>query len=218
MPAWLTSRKSVKMSPGYEPPLLIRAASELSRVKDEPRLLVIITHGFIDLIVNTLIEKECKHAKQIVSDHRSYSHAIKLVLLNEMKVISDHHYSLLKWFNNLRNEFAHKPLFVLTEDRLSVFTSPAFQKVDKFGGLCQAILLDLWQIHSEQIGHVFYPEAMTVITTEVLMVEEPAPAYMIGLKSDPARIKREANFDDTMELAKAIVEKEKRAKENRGQG
>lgn len=132
-----------------------RVVKEIRRIEDEHRLVVILSHGFVDMMVNAMIAKTCRHQKQIVKDTRQWNHAAKLVLLNEMKVLTDHHYRLLKWFNTLRNEFAHQPLFVMKADRPSDLLRPDHRDLKTFGSLCIDLLKEIWLSYFPLIGDLF---------------------------------------------------------------
>lgn len=43
----------------------MRVFRELHNVQDNDRLLVLVTHGFLELLVNALIDAKCKNAKRI---------------------------------------------------------------------------------------------------------------------------------------------------------
>ncbi|HEY7090199.1 MAG TPA: hypothetical protein VH518_19030 [Tepidisphaeraceae bacterium] len=164
--------------------------NELDRVKDEPRLLVIITHGFIELAVNTIIDETCKDGKKI-TDSRDFTHSTRLTLLHEMGLLSDHHYVLLNWFRKLRNEAAHEPFFKLTKDKLDIFAEDEFREPDKFFKVCSRTIADLLITFSDILGPVFMPGLVKPKAQFVLMEEVPAPEYHVKLKSDPKTISRE---------------------------
>ncbi|MBC8109042.1 MAG: hypothetical protein H7Z14_20825 [Anaerolineae bacterium] len=156
---------------------------ELHRIGNEHRLATIITHGFVDIMVNGIIEKTCRDQKQIVADHRQWGHAAKLVLIHEMKVLTDRHYRLLKWFNSLRNDFAHKPQFVLTEDRMSILEKPEHRALKNFHMLCIQILMDLWVNYFGMIGEMFV-KGLGPISPELLTRRQPTESIIVPL-SDP---------------------------------
>lgn len=190
--------------PERQPDLLVDALKELSRVKHEPRLLVIITHGLIDLMVNTLIESRCRRGNTITEDHRAFPHSSKLLILHELGALTDHHYRLLTWFNRLRNEVAHKPMFTLSQERLSELANPAQRRVEDFEGVCKLLLLELWALFSDELVASFMPSYGSTTERGVLMVEEPAPEYVIPLQGDPARVTRKASDEQAeRQLAKA---------------
>jgi hypothetical protein len=189
----------------------MRVMQELNHVKDEARLVVIIAHGFIELMINTMIDRRCRNAKKITDDHRIFPHSAKLTLLNEMGVLSDHHYTLLNWFRNLRNDAAHKPFFKLTTDRLDVFDKPEHRDVSKFDKTCNMILIDLWKSHDLIIGPVLLPMLYKEITEDTLFAEGPGPCYAIPLKADPKTvvIKGEAAWESLTAAGKKQVDEEK---------
>jgi hypothetical protein len=81
---------------------LLRFHVEISKVKDDERLLVLSTHGFHELLINTLIEAKCKHGILITSDSRGYTQSIKLVILHKLGLIEDDLFQILDWFRRLR--------------------------------------------------------------------------------------------------------------------
>ena len=87
---------------------------ELRKVKDNDRSLVIITHGFIELLINTIIDSRLIHGKKkITSNNRDYPVSVKLVILNELKILDKDLYKILDWFRKIRNKAAHDPFFSL---------------------------------------------------------------------------------------------------------
>ncbi|EKG0016988.1 hypothetical protein RZ186_003485 [Vibrio cholerae] len=95
--------------------MLFRVFRELSIVKDNTRLLVLVTNGFMELLINRLIETKTKNAKKIKSNGQSFSYATKLLILNEINVISNESYEVFEWFRKLRNNSAHSPVFEVTK-------------------------------------------------------------------------------------------------------
>jgi len=88
---------------------------ELAKVQGNQRSLVIVTHGFVELLLNTVIDSNCKHGKKkISSNHRDFSHSVKLVLLSELGLLDNRLYQILDWFRKLRNRAAHEVFFELT--------------------------------------------------------------------------------------------------------
>lgn len=163
---------------------IIHAIKELERVKHEPRMLVIVTHGFIELMVNTLIDARCKNAKRISGSNRDYSHSVKCVLLHELGVLSDHEFNILDWFRKLRNEAAHKAKFKLTAERLDAFMMESHRDPSKFQSLCSVLLYDLLMAHTNELFPVLAPTAGPIQKTGDL-------PYNIFLKTDPVRIVKE---------------------------
>jgi hypothetical protein len=159
---------------------------ELHRCKNEPRLLLLIMHGFVELIINLVVEHHCKQGGKIVERTRDFPHSIKLTLLNEMGLLSDHHYRLLNWLRGLRNDAAHTWHFKLNPDKMKEIANPKYRK--SFGGLCAMILADLFNA---------FPEVSKVVMPILDFGEDerakntvpvPASKYTIALVSDPATI------------------------------
>lgn len=76
--------------------------------RDEDELgLIIKGHLFVEVVVNQIVSKRCKNPKVILSDHRTYSFAVKLQMLYQMGLIPDHIYQNIQKVNKIRNQFAH---------------------------------------------------------------------------------------------------------------
>lgn len=99
----------------------------LQKVHYDQRLLVIVTHGFIELLLNTVIEAKCKNSNKIIdiqtknilkSNRPNYPHSVKLVLLNEINLVNNRLFKILDWFRGIRNKAAHQPFFELTQNDL----------------------------------------------------------------------------------------------------
>lgn len=81
--------------------------TDLERLKDRPRLVVIVAHGLIELTVNELIRTHCKHAGEM----RRISHYRKMLVLNEMDILPDSFFNCLNRLRRLRNRSVNDPLF-----------------------------------------------------------------------------------------------------------
>ena len=140
---------------------LIKFSREIARVKDNERLLVIVTHGFIELLLNVIIEAKCKRAKKI-KDSRDYPQSVKLVLLNEIGLIDDNLFKVLDWFRRLRNKAAHEPFFTLS-DSDSDYINKTLKSVPPgkaIGGLprfCFQIVGMIWTPHRKILIPAFMP-------------------------------------------------------------
>jgi hypothetical protein len=145
---------------------IIKIFREMSYSKDNSRLMVLITHGFIELLVNTLIESKCKNSKRLISNRRDYPHSSKLLLLNELSIISDDQYRLLVWFKNLRNRAAHEPIFEITNQDLQRFKEAKDRDPNNFFMLCIAILSNLWNQHVKVFSPIFAPKIFGVKIAE----------------------------------------------------
>ena len=140
---------------------LIKFSREIARVKDNERLLVIVTHGFIELLLNVIIEAKCKRAKKI-KDSRDYPQSVKLVLLNEIGLIDDNLFKVLDWFRRLRNKAAHEPFFTLSDSDSDYInkTLESFPPGKAIGGLprfCFQIVGLIWNPHRKILIPAFMP-------------------------------------------------------------
>lgn len=140
---------------------------ELASVRDNQRLLVIVTHGFVELFLNAVIDAKCKHGKKrITSNSRDYSHSVKLVLLNELSLLDNRLYQILDWFRKLRNRAAHETFFQLmpqdiefahkSMDRfLPVNVEPTVGDLDRF---CKLLVGTIWNTHLDVFVPIFEPK------------------------------------------------------------
>jgi hypothetical protein len=65
---------------------------ELNTLVHIPRFQVIVSHGVLELLVNTLIEHRCKNAKRIIERTRDYPYSVKLVMIHEKGLITDFYF------------------------------------------------------------------------------------------------------------------------------
>ncbi|ELE6591612.1 hypothetical protein NDJ14_16980 [Vibrio alginolyticus] len=139
--------------------MLIRVFRELSIVKDNTRLLILVTNGFLELLVNRLIETKTKNAKKISSNGQSFPYATKLLILNEIGIISDDDYKVFEWFRKLRNKSAHLPVFEVTKNELKQLSDQQYHDPANFYNLCTIFIGGFWNGHIEVFGPVFAPGA-----------------------------------------------------------
>jgi len=81
--------------------------AEVRECGNHPRSVVLVAHGLIELIVNSLVKNRCNNGKRIIEDTRSYTHATKCVILNELGVLRDGELALLDRFRGVRNHLVH---------------------------------------------------------------------------------------------------------------
>ena len=157
--------------------LFLRVFRELHNVQDNDRLLVLVTHGFLELLINALIDAKCKNAKRITSNSRDFSHSVKLLVLHEMGLLTDFRYKSLDWFRKLRNKAAHEPLFQVSlkeiAEQFNNVTGQARQQdvagtsdtleshhtAHGFYQLCVMLIVTLWTDHSKVFSPVFFPQS-----------------------------------------------------------
>lgn len=140
--------------------LIIQVFRELYIVRDHTRLLVLVAHGFIELLVNALIDHHLKNSKKVTSDSRSYPHSTKLLILNELGVLDDEQFIVFDWFRKLRNRAAHQPIFSVTDSDLSKITSDEYRDPQNFYSLCVALIGGFWNQHIPIFGPKYAPEAV----------------------------------------------------------
>lgn len=143
---------------------LIKFYKKIDKVKDDEQLLVIVTHGFIELLLNVIVEAKCKRAKKI-KDSRDYPHSVKLVLLNEIDLIKNPFFEILDWFRRLRNRAAHEPFFTLSDNDRSYIDKtlrlvPPGKAVGELHRFCKYIVGAIWNSYKE----ILMPEFMPSIT------------------------------------------------------
>ena len=115
---------------------------------------MIVAHGFLELLVNSLIDKHCKNGAKINTDGRSYPHSVKLVLLNEMGVLNKSTYKTLNWFRKLRNRAVSKADFKISKSDLA-WLPKRYREPNHFHGFCMELVTDFWNQHVETFHPVF---------------------------------------------------------------
>ncbi len=148
---------------------LIDVLTELERLKDRPRFVVIVAHGLIELMVNELVRTHCKHAKEM----RRISHYRKLILLNEMDVLPDNFFDCLNRLRELRNAAVHKVLFDPTEEDLRHVAEPLDISFPGEGSpytdfvvLCSSIIQSLLNQCRGVLGPIMTPRAFGGLKTD----------------------------------------------------
>jgi uncharacterized protein YutE (UPF0331/DUF86 family) len=136
---------------------LIKIHRELALVKSHTRLLVLVSHGFIELLINALVDHHLKKAKKIKSDNRTYSHSVKLLILNEIGLLTDEQYEVFDWFRKLRNRAAHDPIFYVSEQDLKKISDKNYHDPANFYGLCVLLIGGFWNQHVPIFGPIFAP-------------------------------------------------------------
>ena len=151
----LNSKENIKER--IENNLLLQIMQELGHLKDQHRLQIFVTHGFLELLMNVLIKAYAKNEKKISQDNRSFPYSIKILLLHELNVLNDDDYAIYDWFRKLRNRAAHDPLFKLTENDLQRIKPNKFSKIDNFHKICIDLALRLWNRHKDVLAPEFAP-------------------------------------------------------------
>ena len=134
---------------------LLKIMQELEIVKGQPRLQILVAHGFIELVIDSLIAAHTKCSKKILSD-MVYTHSTKLLILYEIGILSQEDYKLYDWFRGLRNDAAHLPLFALNDDDLKKIKPEKYQSVSEFDFVCRDLVLRLWNPNHEVLFPHFF--------------------------------------------------------------
>jgi|WetSurMetagenome_2_1015567.scaffolds.fasta_scaffold11287_6 hypothetical protein len=135
---------------------------QLDQVGTNQRGIVILTHGFIELLTNTIISARCKHGKtRITSSNRDYPHSVRLVLMNELGLIDDRLYRILDWFRKLRNRAAHDIFFRLESADLDFVNRsmdrfvPNVPEQKDLLRFCQHLMGTIWNQHLDVLQAAF---------------------------------------------------------------
>ena len=137
--------------------ILVSLSKELHSVREQPRLLIILTHAFIEGRVDEIIEAKCKNGKDIVGN-RNYTHSMKIVILHEAGLLNNELFNALNWFRRLRNRVVHNPFYkpdkshaLTAKEKLAGWT-PWIDRADAFDSVfwhevCLTLQGALWNYH-----------------------------------------------------------------------
>jgi len=126
---------------------------ELSAVENHHRSLVIIAHGYIELLLNSIIDAKCKHGKErITKNNRDFPLSVKLTLLNELGIVDDSLFNILDKFRKIRNRAAHEASFSITTAEWQVLNNglnrfiPGESKIkpNDLSHFCKLLIGALW--------------------------------------------------------------------------
>lgn len=140
---------------------------ELHEVPNNQRLLVIVTNGYLELLLNSIIDYKCKNGKsKITQNNRDFSYSVKLVILNELKLLDDRLYEILDWFRKVRNRAAHEPIFILKKDDFfyankaldRFIPSESLYKPNDFFHFCTLLIGTVWNENLTIFNQVFGSE------------------------------------------------------------
>ena len=98
--------------------ILSKIIIEIHELKHNTRSMLIVTHSFIEVLINKLVEQKFKHGKEI-SDDRNFSHYMKLILLHEIGIFTDKEYDCLNRIRKCRNSAVHNPNYIFTVNDLN---------------------------------------------------------------------------------------------------
>lgn len=121
-----------------------------------PRFQVLITQGFVELLVNAVIDAKCKNAKKITSNLRDFSYSTKLLLLHELGLLSDSSYRSLDKLRKYRNKAAHEPFFELS----TFVVANDGGRRQRLHEVCISLICDFFNQHSDILGPIFAPQTI----------------------------------------------------------
>jgi len=144
--------------------ILLSFHREIGKVKDNDRSVVIITHGFIELLITAIASSICKEGKRIKSNSRDYPQSVKLVLLHEMGVLDKELFSILDKFRKIRNSASHEPFFKLNDKDIEFIESSYIRFLpDKIppnyniNDFCTFLVATIWNNNLNILGPIFLP-------------------------------------------------------------
>ena len=136
--------------------VVFKVFGELDVLADHPRACIVVAHGFLELLVNILVEAKCKSGGKIVERTRDFPHSVKLILLHELGAIGDADLRALTAFRKLRNRAVHDAHFQITSNDLEIFKNTSFADAE-FHVQCMVVLSILWNQNQKLFSEYFFP-------------------------------------------------------------
>jgi hypothetical protein len=130
---------------------MLQVGEEIGIVKDNPRLLVIVSHSFVEMMVKTLLDHH-------VPGMQLKNHKQRLEKLKKESVIDDFQFKLYDWFRELRNDAVHNPIFRLKEsdfENLVGLVKKEQFSVNSFHSFSIKLISELWNKNLEVLGAAF---------------------------------------------------------------
>jgi hypothetical protein len=148
--------------------LIMFFANQMRSVPHDPRFQVIIAQGMLELLVNTLVEYNCKDAEMIDADDRSFPYLVKLVILHEKNLIPDNYFKFLNGFRKIRNIAAHAAVFDIEKldpkywkpfhNLKQNVTNRQLDDPKNFIHLCHDLVFGFWNLHVRFFAPIFEPQ------------------------------------------------------------
>lgn len=130
---------------------MLQVGDEIGLVKSNPRLLIIVSHSFIEMIVKTLSHYHLPKVK--LKNHHQ-----RLEKLKKEKVIDKFQFQLYDWFRELRNRAVHTPIFRLNDADFEPLHGLAKKEqlgVNSFHLFSIILISELWNKHLDVLGPVY---------------------------------------------------------------
>ena len=108
------------------------------------------------MLINILVLERLKKGEKV----KSFSYAVRLIMLHQAGIISDKEFLHLEWYKDIRNQAAHEPLFKITNESFIKLGNPSYSSPDKLLKLTTDLLGSIWNAHYE----LFTPSFGNTIT------------------------------------------------------
>jgi hypothetical protein len=136
--------------------------AQLRAVKDEPRSLVLVPNGILEVFIHAVVRERCKEGKRIAEDSRGFPYSVRLVLLHEAGIVRTEQFRALDRFRKLRNRAAHEPLFALNDEDLKGWAARKLSPAD-FHTVCSGLVGSVWT----QFSEVLIPDFLPMLDSKV---------------------------------------------------
>lgn len=130
---------------------MLQVGKEIGLVKDNPRLLVIVSHSFVEMMVKTLLDHHLPKAKL-------KNHYQRLEMLKKHSVIDEFQFKLYDWFRELRNDTVHTPIFRLKDSDFYALHDLVKKEqlgVDNFHRFSLRLIAELWNKNLVVLGGTY---------------------------------------------------------------
>lgn len=127
---------------------MLQIGEEIGIVKENPRLLVIVSHSFVEMMVKNLLD-------HYVPGMQLKNHNQRLEKLKKESVIDDFQFKLYDWFRELRNDAVHNPIFRLKEsdfEKLHGLVKQEQLGINSFHSFSIKLISELWNKNLEVLG------------------------------------------------------------------
>jgi hypothetical protein len=138
--------------PDPGPMLVANFTTILAQVRGEQRMLVLVANSLFERMVNALIGAKCKNRRAILAKGRSYTYSVKLVILHEMRVLTDATFANLNWVRKLSERAVRDESFAVRGEDLGGLKAK-YQDPAQLHRLLAKILAAFWDGHAD----VFVP-------------------------------------------------------------
>lgn len=128
-----------------------QVGKEIGIVKDHPRLLIIVSHSFVEMMVKTLLVHH-------VPGLELKNHHQRLEKLKKESVIDNFQFELYDWFRELRNEAVHTPVFHLNNshfEKLNGLVKNEQLGVSNFHSFSLKLISELWNKNLDVLGNAY---------------------------------------------------------------